>query len=77
MIKQIATDISKDAIMFCKNTYLNYTNHFEILDCINGNCDKKFDFIYSVAVIHMLVLDLRIIVLKYIYISYTFMEMIS
>ncbi len=32
MIKQIATDISKEAIMFCKNTYLNYTNHFEILE---------------------------------------------
>ena len=28
-----------------------------VLDCLSSDLDMKFDFIYSIAVIHMLVLD--------------------
>ncbi|MBQ9848121.1 MAG: methyltransferase domain-containing protein [Clostridia bacterium] len=53
----LATDISPQAIAYCKNQYKEFSKSFCILDAINGRLDKRFDFIYSVAVIHMLVLD--------------------
>lgn len=53
----LATDISKEAISFCKRTYPEKADRFQTLDCINGSLDGKFDFIYAVAVVHMLVLD--------------------
>ena len=53
----LATDISPQAIAYCKNHYNEFSKSFCILDAINGRLDKRFDFIYSVAVIHMLVLD--------------------
>ena len=34
-----------------------YKAHFGILDCLNDKHQNKYDFIYSVAVIHMLVLE--------------------
>ena len=52
-----ATDISPEAIAFCHMTMPQYADHFEILDCICGIHDIVYDFIYSVAVIHMLVDD--------------------
>ncbi|MBO4717210.1 MAG: class I SAM-dependent methyltransferase [Spirochaetales bacterium] len=52
-----ATDISEEAISFCKKTMPRFAGSFRVLDCINGNHDIKYDFIYSVAVIHMLVDD--------------------
>ncbi|MGM9968766.1 MAG: class I SAM-dependent methyltransferase [Anaeroplasma sp.] len=55
--KLLATDISKEAIKYCKNNYSNYEACFEVLDCIGDDYNIKYDFIYSVAVIHMLVLD--------------------
>lgn len=53
----LATDVSPQAIDYCKEQYKIYADRFRVLDAINGKLDKKFDFIYSVAVIHMLVLD--------------------
>jgi len=35
----------------------SYVNSFKIVDCLTNQLDEKFDFIYGIAVIHMLVLD--------------------
>ena len=53
----LATDVSPQAISYCREQYPTYAEHFQVLDVIGGKLDTKFDFIYSVAVIHMLVLD--------------------
>ena len=53
----LATDISEEAIRFCKTAYPEFTDKFARLDCLNDEHKEKYDFIYAVAVIHMLVLD--------------------
>ena len=53
----LATDISPEAIGFCREKWPDYANNFQIVDCIKDSLNEKFDFIYAVAVIHMLVLD--------------------
>lgn len=53
----LATDVSPEAIHFCQCNLPDLSNHFRVLDCVSGKMDCKFDFIYAVAVIHMLVLD--------------------
>ena len=35
----------------------NHEENFSVLDCLSTTLDNKFDFIYGIAVIHMLVLD--------------------
>ena len=32
-------------------------HHFKVLDCLSDKLDSKFDFIFGIAVIHMLVPD--------------------
>lgn len=53
----LATDISKEAIDYCQSKYHEYASHFTVLDCLDGKLEKQFDFIYAIAVVHMLVLD--------------------
>ena len=53
----LATDISIEAINYCKAMMPAFTDHFAILDCLNDKSAKKYRFIFAVAVIHMLVLD--------------------
>lgn len=53
----LATDISAAAIAFAQKKRPEYDKHFAVLDCISGEISGKFDFIYAVAVIHMLVED--------------------
>lgn len=53
----LATDVSPEAISFCKNKIPEFGEHFQMLDCTAGEIDALFDYIFSVAVIHMLVLD--------------------
>ncbi len=53
----LATDVSPEAVNFCKSQYKAYADNFQLLDAVSGTLDKKFDYIYSVAVIHMLVPD--------------------
>ena len=53
----LATDVSPQAVLYCKEQYKAHADRFECLDAVNGTINKKFDFIYSVAVIHMLVPD--------------------
>lgn len=53
----LATDISPEAVAYCRKTMPRFYEHFQVLDCLSEKLDKQFDFIYAVAVIHMLVLD--------------------
>ena len=53
----LATDISSEAVAYCKKENPNFADHFQTLDCTKDTLQTKFDFIYAVAVIHMLVLD--------------------
>ncbi len=53
----LATDISEEAIAYCKNTISEYKNSFCTLDCLYNKLEERYDFIFAVAVIHMLVLD--------------------
>jgi SAM-dependent methyltransferase len=53
----LATDVSPEAISFCKDQFPDYAEHFQVLDCIAETIEEKFHFIYAVAVLHMLVPD--------------------
>lgn len=53
----MATDISGEAIAYCKHILPEYAHHFRVLDCLSDTLDSRFDFIYAVAVVHMLVCD--------------------
>lgn len=53
----IATDLSAEAIAYCKKAMPESANSFRILDFLSDALKQRFDFIYAVAVIHMLVLD--------------------
>ena len=52
-----ATDISPEAIRYCRERWPEFSGHFSVLDCLNERCTDKFDYIYAVAVVHMLVED--------------------
>lgn len=53
----LATDISPAAIQFAREKWPEFAKNFAVLDCVAGETDKKFEFIYAVAVVHMLVED--------------------
>lgn len=53
----LATDISPAAVSYAQKKYPQYMAHFAVLDCVGGVLTEKFDFIYAVAVVHMLVED--------------------
>lgn len=53
----LATDISEAAIDYCKREDPQNSDSFMVLDCVKDSLNKKFDFIYAIAVLHMLVLD--------------------
>lgn len=53
----MATDISPEAIAYCQKRMPGFGHHFKVLDCLSDKLDSKFDFIFGIAVIHMLVLD--------------------
>ncbi|MBR4425428.1 MAG: class I SAM-dependent methyltransferase [Oscillospiraceae bacterium] len=53
----LATDLSGEAIAYCKKTMPDYADSFRILDFLSDELTQRFDFIYAVAVVHMLVLD--------------------
>ena len=52
-----ATDISPEAIRFCRDRDPEHAERYFLLDCVNGETDRKYDFIFAVAVLHMLVAD--------------------
>ena len=53
----LATDVSQEAITYCKKHIPQYKDSFRVFDCLSEQLDTKFDFIYAIAVVHMLVLD--------------------
>lgn len=53
----LATDVSPEAVAFCRQKAPAFAEHFQVLDCIAGTMEETFDFIYAVAVLHMLVLE--------------------
>ena len=53
----LATDISPEAVAYCRERDEDHRGQYACLDCLNGSLTDRFDFIYAVAVIHMLVLQ--------------------
>ena len=53
----LATDVSPAAIACCRQLCPQYAGRFAVLDCLRGETRSRFDFIYAVAVVHMLVPD--------------------
>ena len=54
----LATDVSQEAINYCKQIDENHSNNYEVLDVLDCDTFKdRFNFIYSIACLHMLVLD--------------------
>ena len=51
----LATDISSEAVLYCQKLDPEHADSYRILDCVHGQTDERFDFIYAVAVLHMLV----------------------
>lgn len=53
----LATDVSQEAINYCKQIDENHSNNYEVLDVLDCDTFKdRFNFIYSIACLHMLVL---------------------
>lgn len=52
-----ATDISAEAVSYCKKLAPEYEKNFAVLDCLNSTNTDRYGFIYAVAVVHMLLLD--------------------
>jgi len=52
-----ATDVSAAAIDYCREKHPRWAEHFSVLDCLKDETDKRYDFIYAVAVLHMMVPD--------------------
>lgn len=52
-----ATDISREAIRYCQVKMPAFASRFQVMDCLGDKLDSRFDFIYAVAVVHMLVPD--------------------
>ena len=52
-----ATDISAEAIRYCKEHFPAYENRVRVMDCLADRISQRYDFIYAVAVVHMLVRD--------------------
>lgn len=53
----LATDVSLESIRYCKEKLPAFSECFAVVDCLHDRLERKFDFIYAVAVLHMLVLD--------------------
>lgn len=49
------SDVSSEAVKYCSNKYKS--DRFFVLDAVNGQLEQKYDFIYCIAVLHMLVPD--------------------
>ena len=51
----LATDVSPAAIDYAGKRFPEYAERFRVLDCLTDRLEEEFDFIYAVAVIHMMV----------------------
>lgn len=52
-----AADVSEEAVEYCRKICPEFREHFFAADCVAGEPEGEFDFIYAVAVLHMLVDD--------------------
>lgn len=53
----LATDVSPEAIEYCRRLAPEHSGSFQVLDACADALEEKFDFIYAVAVLHMLTED--------------------
>ena len=53
----LATDISQEAIDYCVRNDITHKDNYKVLDVLSDNSQNKYGFLYSVACLHMLVLD--------------------
>ena len=53
----LGTDISPAVIAYNQKKWPEFAHRFAVLDCVAGTFPEKYDFIYAVAVVHMLVED--------------------
>lgn len=53
----LATDVSPEAISYCRKARPGFEDRFQVMDCLKDSHGRRYAFIYSVAVIHMLVPD--------------------
>ena len=53
----LATDVSQEAIRYCRERFPGNSDRFRVLDCLRGELDESFSFIYAIAVLHMLIPD--------------------
>jgi cyclopropane fatty-acyl-phospholipid synthase-like methyltransferase len=53
----LATDVSPEAVSFCKERFPAHRDRFAVLDCVTDTLPQKFRMIYAVAVLHMLTED--------------------
>lgn len=51
-----ASDVSQSAIDWCKTTY-KFKDKFFVLDVLNNNHTNKYDVIYTISTLHMLIFD--------------------
>ncbi len=53
----LASDVSAEAVRFCKERYPNYQSHFKVVDACTDVLAEQYDFIFATSVLHMLVND--------------------
>lgn len=51
----LATDVSPAAVDYARKRFGQFPRCFQVLDCLTERLEEKFDFIYAVAVLHMLI----------------------
>ena len=56
-VNLIATDVSPEAIRYCRSLCPDGAERFQVLDCVCGKLEGRFGFLYAVAVLHMLTED--------------------
>ena len=52
-----ATDLSPEAVAWCRAADPAHAACYRVLDCVRGAAPGQWDFVYAVAVLHMLVED--------------------
>ena len=55
--KVLAIDISKEAIDYCKKNDIIHKDSYKVVNVLDDDSKDKYGFIYSIACLHMLVLD--------------------
>ena len=53
----LATDVSPAAVTWCRKRWPEHAERFAVLDAVRGSLDRRFSFLFAVAVVHMLVED--------------------